>query len=115
MGADWFELDCYLTRDDAVIVLHDDTLDRTTDGEGPVTTWDLEALRALDAGAWKDARFAGEPLPTLDEALDLAQACMWRSRTWRTTGPLMAHLLDMAADAEGGAASTLHSRGSGFP
>ncbi len=102
MGADWFELDCYLTRDDAVIVLHDDTLDRTTDGEGPIAEWELSDLRALDAGSWKDARFAGEPLPTLGEALELAKRRIGvyvEIKNMADDGALMAQLLDMAADA----------------
>ena len=101
MGADWFELDCYLSRDDVVIVLHDDTLDRTTDGEGPIAEWKLSDLRTLDAGSWKDARFAGEPLPTLGEALDLARnriGVYVEIKNMADDGALMAQLLDMAAD-----------------
>jgi glycerophosphoryl diester phosphodiesterase len=73
MGADWFELDSTLTRDGQVIVIHDDTLDRTTNGKGPVADMTLAQLKQLDAGAWKDPKFAGERLPTLAEALDLAR------------------------------------------
>jgi len=74
LGADWFELDCTLTKDDQVIVIHDDTVDRTTDGKGEVASFSLEELRKLDAGSWKDPKFTGERLPTLAEALDLAKA-----------------------------------------
>ena len=69
-GADYFELDCRLTADREIIVIHDDKVDRTTNGRGEVERMTLAALRALDAGAWKDAR--GEKLPTLDEALSVA-------------------------------------------
>lgn len=72
-GADWFELDCTLSKDDAVIVIHDDDLERTTDLEGRVRDLTLAELKKADAGSWYDAKFAGERLPTLGEALDLAK------------------------------------------
>ncbi len=71
MGADGFELDVMLSADDHLVVIHDDTVDRTTDGSGPVRRKTLAELRALDAGARFDARFAGERVPTLQEAFDL--------------------------------------------
>lgn len=69
-GAAMLELDVGLSRDGALVVLHDDTLDRTTDGSGFLGAHDLAHLRTLDAGSWFDPGFAGEPLPTLDEVLD---------------------------------------------
>lgn len=72
-GADWFELDCQLSRDGEVMVLHDSTLERTTNGKGYLAAFDLKDLKELDAGKWKNARFAGERLPTLEEALLLAR------------------------------------------
>jgi len=71
MGADGFELDVMLSADGHLVVIHDDTVDRTTDGSGPVRQKTLAALKALDAGARFGARFAGERIPTLQEALDL--------------------------------------------
>ena len=73
MKADWFELDCTLSEDGEIIVIHDDSVDRTTDGAGRVASLPLSELKGLDAGAWKAAEFAGERLPTLGEALDLAR------------------------------------------
>ncbi len=64
------ECDLQLTADEHVVVIHDWTVDRTTDGSGTVGELALEQLRELDAGSWKDARFAGEGIPTLDETLD---------------------------------------------
>ena len=55
------------------MVIHDDTVDRTTDGSGPVREMTYEALRALDAGSWFGEAFAGEKIPTLYEALALAK------------------------------------------
>jgi glycerophosphoryl diester phosphodiesterase len=69
-GADAVELDVQRTRDGVPVVLHDPTLDRTTDGTGPLAATTLSALRRLDAGAWFDPRFRGERVPTLEEALE---------------------------------------------
>jgi glycerophosphoryl diester phosphodiesterase len=71
MGADGFELDVMLSADGHLVVIHDDTADRTTDGSGPVQEKTLAELKALDAGARFDARFAGERIPTLREIFDL--------------------------------------------
>src|ERR1035437_6734016 len=68
MRAGWFELDCMLTRDGQVVVIHDDTLDRTTNGHGPVAAMTLAELKRLDAGSWKGPMFAGQRLPALAEA-----------------------------------------------
>ena len=68
-GATCCEIDVVLTRDDEIVLLHDEILDRTTDGRGRVADYDLAALRELDAGAWFDPRFAGTRVPTLAEAL----------------------------------------------
>jgi glycerophosphoryl diester phosphodiesterase len=64
-GAPMIELDVTLTRDRHLVVIHDETLDRTTDGHGPVGGQSLAALRRLDAGGWFHPRFAGERIPTL--------------------------------------------------
>jgi len=63
------ELDVQLTRDREVVVIHDWTLDRTTDGRGAVRERTLADLRALDAGAWFGAAFHGERIPTLAQVL----------------------------------------------
>lgn len=73
MQADWFELDCHLSQDGEVVIIHDDTLHRTTDGTGAVDELSWESLRRLDAGGWFDPKFAGEKLPNLEESLKLAQ------------------------------------------
>ncbi|MEM7204574.1 MAG: glycerophosphodiester phosphodiesterase family protein [Planctomycetota bacterium] len=69
LGVDMIELDVTLSRDGEVVVIHDDVLDRTTDGHGPVLARTLAELRALDAGAWFAAEFVGARIPTLDEVL----------------------------------------------
>ncbi len=70
-GARWVEIDVMLTGDRQPVLTHDDTLDRTTTGSGPVAALDLAALRRLDAGSWFAPSFAGERVPTLPEAVEL--------------------------------------------
>ena len=65
------ELDVYQTRDDQLVVIHDPTVDRTTDGTGNVNEMTLAEIRRLDAGSWFDPTFAGEKVPTLEEAFQL--------------------------------------------
>lgn len=70
LGADAVELDARLSADGAVVVLHDLTLDRTTNGTGNVTKRRLTELKSLDAGAKFSGRFAGEQIPILDEVFE---------------------------------------------
>lgn len=69
LGADIVELDVRTSADGVLYVLHDATLDRTTDGSGPIAGTHSRTLDRLDAGAWFDPVFAGEPLPRLDAFL----------------------------------------------
>lgn len=69
-GADAVEFDLHTAGDGIPVLLHDDKLRRTTDGRGKVTDHSAEELGALDAGSWFGAAFAGEPVPTLEAALD---------------------------------------------
>jgi glycerophosphoryl diester phosphodiesterase len=69
LGADWIELDVHLTRDGALAVIHDELVDRTTDGHGFVKDHTLAELKNLDAGAWFGPEFAGQRIPSLDEVL----------------------------------------------
>jgi glycerophosphoryl diester phosphodiesterase len=73
LGADLIEVDVRRTRDGRLVLMHDANVARTTDGEGLVGTLTLAELRELDAGAWFGDRFAGERIPTLEEAFDLAE------------------------------------------
>jgi glycerophosphoryl diester phosphodiesterase len=69
LGADAIELDVTRCATGEIIVLHDDTVERTTNGTGRAEALPLDALRALDAGSWFDAHYAGERLPLLEEVL----------------------------------------------
>ncbi|SDG46408.1 glycerophosphoryl diester phosphodiesterase [Onishia taeanensis] len=78
MGADYLELDLHMSADNQLVAIHDDTLERTTNGEGNVKDHTLEALKALDAGSWFNQAhpeyanddYAGAKLLTLDEVID---------------------------------------------
>lgn len=72
-GASVAEVDVVLTRDDEIVLLHDEILDRTTSGKGRAAALDLTAIKALDAGAWFGPSFAGTRVPTLTEALTAAK------------------------------------------
>jgi glycerophosphoryl diester phosphodiesterase len=66
LGVDFVECDVHLSRDGHLAIIHDDTVDRTTNGHGPVSGFTLEELRRLDAGA-------GERIPTLEEVLGVTR------------------------------------------
>ncbi|MCL6519864.1 MAG: glycerophosphodiester phosphodiesterase [Armatimonadetes bacterium] len=68
---DLIECDVRRTKDGKIIIIHDATVDRTTNGTGRVADMTLEELRQLDAGSWFGAQYAGERLPTLEEFLNL--------------------------------------------
>lgn len=69
-GADGLELDVRLSSDGALIVMHDDRVDATTDGTGYVHDLTLAEIQALDAGSWFDDSFTGARVPTLDEVFE---------------------------------------------
>ena len=70
-GVSMIELDVNFSRDRKVVVIHDATLERTTDGHGAVSDNTMAELKKLDAGSWFDPRFADQHLPELSEVLDL--------------------------------------------
>jgi len=73
VGADYVEIDVRATRDGALVIMHDGTVDRTTNGHGAVKDLDFATLRSLDAGSKFDPKYAGEKIPTLDEALEVCR------------------------------------------
>lgn len=68
------EFDVMLARHDVPVLMHDDTLERTTNGHGALPEASAAELGQLDAGSWRDARFAGEPVPSFAAAADLCVA-----------------------------------------
>ncbi|WP_373236300.1 glycerophosphodiester phosphodiesterase [Cohaesibacter celericrescens] len=79
-GFDWLELDVHETADGAMVVIHDDTLERTTNGTGAVAEKSLAELQKYDAGSWFSPQFTGTTIPTLAEMIDLANA--WNKRIY---------------------------------
>ena len=86
LGLDGIEYDLQRTLDGEAVLLHDDTLGRTTDGSGLVTERSLAELFHLDAGAWHSPRFEGVHLPTFEEAWSVAG---------EGTGPAPYHMIDI--------------------
>ncbi len=70
LGADAIQLDVHLSRDDQPVVIHDFTLERTTDGSGPVRARTVRELKRLDGGGWFGAAFRGQRVQTLQEVLE---------------------------------------------
>jgi glycerophosphoryl diester phosphodiesterase len=68
LGLKMIEFDAKLSADDVVFLLHDDTVNRTSNGRGAAAKLRYEEIVALDAGSWREPRFAGERMPTLDQA-----------------------------------------------
>ncbi len=73
LGAGFIETDLHLTRDARFVAIHDDTLERTSNGRGPVRDQTLAELRALDVGLWYDRQFSGQRIPTLEDILAFAR------------------------------------------
>lgn len=70
-GAEGIEFDVHMTKDDQLVIIHDELLDRTTDGTGLVRDYTLEELRRLDASAGFRGVFGKNPIPTLEEYYEL--------------------------------------------
>ncbi|MFP3895409.1 MAG: glycerophosphodiester phosphodiesterase [Anaerolineales bacterium] len=72
-GADGIEMDVMRCHSGELMVVHDDTVDRTTDGSGLVRTISKDSLRMLDAGSWFGPEHAGQRIPTLDDVLPFVE------------------------------------------
>jgi glycerophosphoryl diester phosphodiesterase len=72
LGAQMIEADVQCSRDGRLVMMHDTTVDRTTDGHGPVAALTFAQLRALDAGSWFATHHTGASVPSLDEVFELA-------------------------------------------
>jgi len=74
LNVDWLETDIDITRDGKLILIHDDIVDRTTNGSGEVNNFNFEEIDALDAGSWFDKKFATERILTLDALIRFINA-----------------------------------------
>ncbi|MDZ4403392.1 glycerophosphodiester phosphodiesterase family protein [Prosthecobacter sp.] len=77
LGAHMIEFDIQLTKDGALVLMHDATIDRTTNGKGKVSDHTLAELKALDAGSKMGKKFAGTRIPTFEEALAVFPKNVW--------------------------------------
>jgi glycerophosphoryl diester phosphodiesterase len=73
MGVDGAECDVHCTKDGQVVVIHDHSLNRTTDTKGVIEEMMLSKVKKADAGSWFDPQFSGERIPTLREVLKLTR------------------------------------------
>ncbi len=71
LNLDGFELDVQLTKDNIPVVIHDEKVDRTTDGKGFVKDYNYKDLRKLDAGSYYNSKYKGAKIPALEEVLEL--------------------------------------------
>jgi glycerophosphoryl diester phosphodiesterase len=76
LGLDGVELDVQLCRSGELVIIHDEEVDKVTDGSGPVAELTFDELRRLDAGSHYAPEFAGERIPTLEEVLDVLGGAM---------------------------------------
>jgi glycerophosphoryl diester phosphodiesterase len=76
-GAHMVEFDVWLTKDNEMVVIHDATVDRTTNGKGKVSGFMLSEIKKLDAGSWKAPEFTDERIPTLEEVLNVMPHNIW--------------------------------------
>ena len=77
LGAQMIELDVQMTKDNQLVIMHDETVNRTTNGRGRVRELTLTEIKKLDAGKWKSRKFRHERVPTLKEALDIMPNDIW--------------------------------------
>ncbi len=77
LGAHMVEMDVCFTKDRQFVLMHDVTVDRTTNGSGTVSELTLEEIKRLDAGGWKSNQFEGEEVPTLEEVLQIMPINIW--------------------------------------
>ncbi|MCM4150378.1 glycerophosphodiester phosphodiesterase [Arenibacter sp. N53] len=77
LGAQMIEFDVQMTKDNQLVIMHDEKVNRTTNGRGLVGNLSLRKIKRLDAGKWKSRKFKRERVPTLKEALDIMPKNIW--------------------------------------
>jgi glycerophosphoryl diester phosphodiesterase len=88
IGADGIELDVHLSRDGRLVVCHDETVARTTDGSGAIGALDYDEIRKFDAGSWFAPEYRGQRVPLLDDVLTLARDRDMRVNVEMKTGQI---------------------------
>jgi glycerophosphoryl diester phosphodiesterase len=97
--ADLTEMDVRVTADGALVLMHDSTVDRTTNGTGSVASLTLAQLQSLDAGSWFSPAFAGEPVPTMAAAIAASKAAYIQPLIERKTGTANAYHTEFMAQS----------------
>ncbi len=87
-GAQMIEFDAWLTKDNQMVVMHDATVDRTTNGKGKISGFTLDEIKRLDAGSWKSPEFAGAKVPTPEEVLAEMPYNVWLNIHIKDAGEL---------------------------
>lgn len=77
LGAHMIEFDVRMSKDSKLVIIHDESVDRTTDGSGFIRDLTLEEIKSLDAGSWKSEDFEGERIPSLSEVLEIMPQNIW--------------------------------------
>ncbi len=106
LGAEAIELDCQLSADGELVVIHDETLERTTDGRGPVGDRTWTELERLDAGAWFGPEFRGERIPRLAAVVEQVRDRVTLNveiKSARDLGRIERALADLTIAADAGA------------
>jgi glycerophosphoryl diester phosphodiesterase len=99
VGADGVELDVQRSRDGEIVVIHDETVNRTTNGSGWIYDLTLAEMKRLDSGSWFSPRFAGEMIPTLSEVLTLFEpTSMWLNIELKNNKVPYAHIEEQVVD-----------------
>lgn len=96
LGAQMIEFDVRLTKDNQLVLMHNETINRTTNGSGAVNDFTLPELKTFDAGSWKSDLFKGEKIPSLEEILDIIPDTVWMNihvKDNTTTAVAVAELL----------------------
>lgn len=102
MKADGIELDVHFSKDGKIVVIHDETIDRTSNGQGKVTDYTYEELLAFDFGIKTDAKYKGTKIPTLAEVYELfAPTNLTINIEIKTADPAMPAALDALAKEYG--------------
>lgn len=105
LGVEMVEFDVHLTADGNLVVMHDEKVDRCTDGTGLIAEMTLEQIKALDAGAWRGAEFEGQQVPTFAEAVAVLPPPVWLNIHLKTLDPaanrgLAARFMDAFHEAD---------------
>ncbi|OGU56862.1 MAG: hypothetical protein A2V66_14665 [Ignavibacteria bacterium RBG_13_36_8] len=77
LGVHMIEFDVWLSKDNRLIVMHDPSVDRTTNGKGLISDLTFDEIKSFDAGAWKSEEFSGVQVPTFEEVMEIMPYNIW--------------------------------------